>query len=149
MSNAEFCKSIHALAKLTPARRPQPPAAFVDRFWQQAHLRAGRLAPGESTLLLWAVARLGLDAPPRWLAAVLAQAQRALSHYRPDQLVNTIVSLARMGRAPARAWMESFEEAARMEEFGMQVGGAVRLWESVVGGVWGCEKPRWFVGLLL
>jgi hypothetical protein len=121
MANAEFCKSIHALAKLADTSpRPRPPPAFVDRFWQQAHLRSGRLAPGESTLLLWAVARMGMEAPPRWLASELAQAQRALPHYKPDQLVNTIVSLARMGRAPAAAWMGAFEAAARMEEFGMQ-----------------------------
>lgn len=133
MTNKEFSQSIWALAKLlttpapgtapAPARRPAPPPApFVERLWQQAHLRSGRLAPGESTLLLWAVSRLGLDPPPRWLAGELAAEQRALPSYRADQLSNTVVALARMGRAPPAAWMAAFESSseARLGEFGLQ-----------------------------
>jgi hypothetical protein len=125
MSNKEWVQATWALAKLSPPGTAAP-AGFVERFWVQAHLRSGRLAPGEATLLLWAVGRLGLDAPPRWLAGQLAAAQRALPSYRPDQLAATVVSLARMGRAPPPAWMGAFEAAARLEEFGLQVGPAAR-----------------------
>lgn len=140
LSNRGFCQAAWALARLSPTLPPPPgagaaadavgaralpraappPPAFVERFWQQAHLRSGRLAPGESTLLLWAVARLGLDAPPRWLAAELAQAQRALPTYRPDQLSNTLIALARMQRAPPAAWLAAFEAAAPLQAFTLQ-----------------------------
>jgi hypothetical protein len=120
MSNKEWVQSTWALAKLSPPSSRAPPG-FIERFWQQAHLRSGRLAPSEATLLLWAVGRLGLDPPPRWLAGQLAAAQRALGSYRPDQLVATMVSLGRIGRAPPPDWMAAFERAARLEEFGLQV----------------------------
>lgn len=99
-----------------------PHEAFVDRLWQQAHLRSQRLAPGESTRLLWAVGRLGLEAPPHWLRGALAAAQRTMPSYRPDQLADTVVALARMGRAPPVAWLQAFEEVTeeRLRGFNLQ-----------------------------
>ncbi|GBF91059.1 hypothetical protein Rsub_03915 [Raphidocelis subcapitata] len=114
MSNREWVQSAWALAKLGARLSP----ASADAFWQQAHLRT--LAPGESTLVLWAVARLGLDPPPRWLAAQLARVEGSLPGLRPDQHAATLVALARMGRAPPRGWVAAFEAATRLEEFKLQ-----------------------------
>jgi hypothetical protein len=61
--------------------------------------------------------------PPRWLAGELAAAQKSLGSYRPEELVGTLVSLARMGRSPGAGWMAALEEATRLEEFTLQVRG--------------------------
>lgn len=144
MTNKEFANAAWALAKLSPPRPRRalrPPAAFVERLWQQAHLRSGRLAPGEAARLIHAVGRLGLDAPPRWLAGELAASQRMLQSARPEDVVATLVSLARMGRAPGREWLEAFESAGaggRLAEFSLQ---------ELVNTLWALSALRHAPGL--
>jgi hypothetical protein len=135
MTNKEFAQSAWAIAKIG---RPgaAPPPSFVDRLWQQAHLRAPALAPAETGLLLFAVSRLGLHAPPQWLADVLVRLRAALPGLRPDQQVNAVVALARMGRGPGPEWLAAFEAATRLGEFTLQVrAGAAGASQGPVQGV--------------
>jgi hypothetical protein len=136
-TNRQLAQSAWALAKLSPPGAPPPPRAFADRLWHQAHLRAGRLAPGEVTLIIMAAARLGLaDAPPAWLARELSRAAAgsALAGAPPERLAAALGALAQLGRKPPAAWLDAFWVAADPAGFDLQVGpGAAGL---------GCVRAR-------
>jgi len=75
--------------------------------------------------------------PPRWLAGELEASRPALTRYRPDQLTNTAVALARLGRVPPSGWLEAFEGAtsSKMSAFTLQVRCSGVGCDGAVGGV--------------
>jgi len=73
-------------------------------------VRECELQPRGVSMLLWGLARLGVDPGPRLMALLADEVDHSLHEFSPQNLSNTLWALERLGYPPSPALLQSVEE---------------------------------------